>query len=253
VLRYLPFAALHDGRRYLVESYALTIYTEAARASLTRRPQRDWSMTGLGVTRAVPGFTPLPAVREELEGIRRNALRGDIYLDDQFTVERLRDALAGRTPVMHIASHFQFRPGTFANSFLVLGNGTRLSLQEIRDRRLRFSSVELLTLSACDTAMGGGIDETGAEVEGFGALAQQQGATAVLATLWPVADASTGRFMQIVYGRRAAERAPNKAEALRRAQLVFLQGKGLDAAGRPDPRLAHPFFWAPFVLMGNWL
>jgi CHAT domain-containing protein len=187
-LRYLPFAALNDGKRWLVEDYRLAIYTEAARAQLTRRPQRDWSMTGLGVTRAVPGFAPLPAVRAELEGVRRSLARGDVFLDEQFTAERLRDTLAGAPPVMHIASHFQFRPGTFANSFLLLGDGGRLTLQEIRDRRLRFSSIDLLTLSACDTAMGGGQDETGAEVEGFGALAQQQGAHAVLATLWPVAD-----------------------------------------------------------------
>lgn len=252
-LRYLPFAALHDGRRYLIETYALAIYTEAARAQLTRKPQRDWSMTGLGVTRPVPGFAPLPGVRDELEGIRRNALRGDLFFDEQFTVDRLRDRLAASAPVMHIASHFQFRPGTFANSFLLLGDGGRLTLQEIRDRRLRFSSVELLTLSACDTAMGGGVDETGAEVEGFGALAQQQGASAVLATLWPVADNSTGQFMQIVYGGRQADRALSKAEALRRAQLAFLRGTSSGKNNKPEARLAHPFYWAPYVLMGNWL
>ncbi len=246
-LRYLPFAALNDGKRWLVEDYQLAIYTEAARAQLTRRPQRDWSMTGLGVTRAVPGFAPLPAVRAELEGVRRSLARGDVFVDEQFTAERLRATLLGAPPVMHIASHFQFRPGTFANSFLLLGDGGRLTLQEIRDRRLRFSSIDLLTLSACDTAMGGGQDETGAEVEGFGALAQQQGAHAVLATLWPVADQSTGRFMQALYSRRQADAQVTKAEALRHAQLGFLR------AGKADARLAHPFYWAPYVLMGNWL
>jgi CHAT domain-containing protein len=251
-LRYLPFAALHDGRRWLVEDYALSLYTEAARTQLTRRPQREWAMTGLGLTRAVPGFAALPAVREELEGVRRSLARGELFLDEQFTAERVRDTLAAAPPVMHIASHFQFRPGTFANSFLLLGDGSRLTLQDVRDRRLRFSSIELLTLSACDTAMGGGTDETGAEVEGFGALAQQQGASAVLATLWPVADASTGRFMQLVYGRRAADRRISKADALRQAQLAFVRGR--TASGeRLDARLAQPFFWAPYVLMGNWL
>ena len=252
-LRYLPFAALHDGRRWLVEGYELSVYTEAARAQLTRRPQRDWTMTGMGLTRAVPGFAPLPAVRDELEGIRRHALRGEVYLDEQFTAERLRDTLADPTPVLHIASHFQFRPGTFANSFLLLGDGSRLSLQAIRDRRLRFSGVDLLTLSACDTAMGGGLDETGAEVEGFGALAQQQGAHAVLATLWPVPDGSTGRFMQLIYGERQRGERPSKAQALRAAQLAFIRGTP-PRAGQPRPQahLAHPFYWAPFVLIGNW-
>lgn len=250
-LRYLPFAALNDGRRWLVEDYRLSIYTEAARTQLTRRPQREWSMTGLGLTRAVPGFAALPAVREELEGVRRSLARGEVYLDEQFTAERVRDALAAAPPVMHIASHFQFRPGTFANSFLLLGDGDRLTLQDIRDRRLRFSSVDLLTLSACDTAMGGGVDETGAEVEGFGALAQQQGAHAVLATLWPVADGSTSRFMQLVYARRVGDRQATKADALRDAQLAFVRGRAPD--GRLDGRWSHPFFWAPYVLMGNWL
>lgn len=251
-LRYLPFAALHDGRRYLIESYTLSIYTEAARTQITRKPQPEWTMTGLGVTRATPGFAPLPAVRQELEGIRRNVLRGDVYLDEQFTADRLRDALGGTRQVMHIASHFQFKPGTFANSFLVLGDGGRLTLQQIRDRRLRFSNIELLTLSACDTAMGGGLDETGAEVEGFGALAQQQGASAVLATLWPVADGSTGPFMQLVYGRRQTDRKTSKAEALQHAQLAFLRGSP-SGAGKRGAKLAHPFYWAPYVLMGNWL
>jgi CHAT domain-containing protein len=245
-LRYLPFAALNDGKRWLVEDYALSIYTEAARVQLTRRPQPNWTMTGLGLTRAVPGFAPLPAVREELEGVRRLMRKGEVFLDEQFTAERLRDALSDAPPVIHIATHFQFRPGTLDRSFLLLGDGNRLTLKDIGDRRLRFSGVDLLTLSACDTAMGGGADETGAEVEGFGALAQRQGASGVLATLWPVADASTGRFMQLVYARRQAEPTLSKGEALRQAQLTFLRG------GR-DAKLRHPFYWAPYVLMGNWL
>ena len=248
-LRYLPFAALHDGRRWLVEDYALSVYTEAARLQLARRPRAEWAMTGLGLTRAVPGFAALPAVREELEGVRAALRSGAVYLDEQFTAERLRDELAEAPAVLHIASHFHFRPGTLDRSFLLLGDGNRLTLKDIGDRRLRFSGVELLTLSACDTAMGGGADETGAEVEGFGALAQRQGAGAVLATLWPVADASTGRFMRLVYTQRQTG-TPGKGDALRAAQLAFLRSE--PARGERDARLAHPFHWAPYVLMGNW-
>jgi CHAT domain-containing protein len=247
-LRYVPFAALHDGRQYLVERFGLSVYTEAARGNLARRPRAEWAMTGLGLTRAVAGFDALPAVREELEGIRGGVLPGEVYLDDQFTAQRLTEALARQVPVLHIASHFSFRPGTDADSFLVLGDGGRLTLQEMRERRLRFGGVELLTLSACDTAMGGGRSENGAEVEGFGALAQRQGAQAVLATLWPVADQSTGRFMQQLYRTRQAAGAggrpdSSKVQALRQTQLDFLK----------TPRYAHPYYWAPFILMGNWL
>ncbi len=247
-LRYLPFAALHDGRQYLVERFGLSVYTEAARGNLARRPRTDWAMTGLGLTRAVPGFEALPAVRAELEGIHGIVLPGEVFFDEQFTAQRLTEALARQVPVLHIASHFSFRPGTDADSFLVLGDGGRMTLQEMRERRLRFGGVELLTLSACDTAMGGGRNENGAEVEGFGALAQRQGAQAVLATLWPVADQSTGRFMQQLYRMRQAAGDGglldgSKVQALRQTQLDFLK----------SPRYAHPYYWAPFILMGNWL
>ena len=247
-LRYVPFAALHDGRQYLVERFALSVYTEAARGNLARRPRAEWAMTGLGLTRAVAGFDALPAVREELEGIRGRVLPGEVFLDEQFTAQRLTDALTRQVPVLHIASHFSFRPGTDADSFLVLGDGGRLTLQEMRERRLRFGGVELLTLSAYDTAMGGGRNENGAEVEGFGALAQRQGAKAVLATLWPVADQSTGRFMQQLYrtrqsGGEGGRPDSSKVQALRQTQLAFLK----------IPRYAHPYYWAPFILMGNWL
>jgi CHAT domain-containing protein len=130
-------------------------------------------------------------------------------------------------------------------------------------------------LSACNTATGGsGAD--GKEVEGFGVLAQRQGAKAVIASLWPVADRSTKSLMQEFYKLREAKDGVTKAEALRKAQLKLLSGEvGLDgetAADRqivhdepkaettkrprytPDPKkpYAHPYYWAPFILIGNW-
>jgi CHAT domain-containing protein len=198
-------------------------------------------LSGFGLTRSVPGFDPLPAVREELETIvRQGILPGEIYFDDQFNAAQLRTALDKRAPVLHIASHFVFQPGTEADSFLVLGDGSRLSLAELK--RYRFRDVDLITLSACETAVGGGKDANGKEIEGFGVLAQRQGAKGVLATLWPVADESTGTLTQGLYRIRQASPEVTKAEALRRAQLQLFRGK-----------YAHPFFWAPFILMGNWL
>ena len=129
--------------------------------------------------------------------------------------------------------------------------------------------VELLTLSACDTAVGGE-DADGKEVEGFAVLAQRQGAKAVLATLWAVADESTALLMKEFYRLRMSDPVMTKAEALRLAQLALLRGeiRG-DASGNRGPRTnrdgdsprfvkdpqrpyAHPYFWAPFLLMGNW-
>lgn len=248
-LRYLPLAALHDGVHYLAEQYALAIYTEAARDRLKDRAGPRWRLAGLGLTRQVQGFSPLPSVKQELEGILQSgALPGELWFDEQFTADRLLDVLDKRPPVLHIASHFVFRPGAEANSFLLLGDGTRLSLADLK--RYRFRDVDLITLSACETAVGGGKDVNGREIEGFGALAQRQGAKGVLATLWPVADHSTGQFMQTFYRIREAEAGISKAEALRRAQVEFI--RGTPSASGDGGALRHPFFWAPFILMGNW-
>jgi CHAT domain-containing protein len=175
--------------------------------------------------------------------------------------------------VVHIASHFRFTPGTNADSYLLLGDDGRLTLEELWKRDYRFSNVDLLTLSACETALGDGAD-AGGEVEGLGALVQKRGAKSVLATLWSVADATTGLFMRTLYEQRQQPDV-SKAEALRRAQLAFVNGDATarnlptgvrrgagrsepPGAGRtfatdPDAPFAHPFYWAPFILMGNWL
>ena len=253
-LRYVPFAALNDGRRYLVESYRLTLRTEAVQdARLKDPPRSGWRIAGLGVTRGIGDFAPLPAVRSEFAGIVKagghGALPGEVDLDDAFTAERFRRSLDGEFAVVHVASHFVFKPGTEADSFLLLGDGSRFSLQDIKRNGLRFDGVDLLTLSACETALGGGRDATGREVEGLGALAQKQGAKGVIATLWPVADESTARFMAEFYRVHESRPGVTKTEALQSAQLSLLRGD--TAAGGASH--AHPFFWAPFILMGNWL
>jgi CHAT domain-containing protein len=164
------------------------------------------------------------------------------------------------------------------DSFLLMGDGSHLTLAQIKTK-LNFNSVELLTLSACETAVGDdSTTHTGVEVEGLGAIAQQAGAKAVLATLWPVADASTATLMRTLYQVHKADHL-DKADALRQAQLALLRGtaavqvsvdaeRGLGRVGAgpapaapggghftidPNAPFAHPFFWAPFILIGNWL
>lgn len=275
-LRYVPFGALHDGSKYAIEDFRIAIFTEAAKSKIKDVPQAQWSIAGLGLTLAVPGFEPLPAVRDELTGIVKSAsnangvMAGEAHFDAAFTVARVKALLDNSPPVLHIASHFKFTPGTEADSFLVMGDGARLSLQQIRQDDLQFN-VDLLTLSACETAVGD--NARGQEVEGLGALAQKQGAKAVLATLWPVADSSTGLFMREMY-RIRAEQKLTKAEAIRQVQLGFANGrlKAGDALALRSASVAgavrtadtqvkpgqatnygHPFYWAPFILMGNWL
>jgi CHAT domain-containing protein len=283
VLRYVPLAALYDGHQYLAERYAVAVYIEAAADRIKDAPKRDWNVAGFGVTRALRDFPALPGARAEIEGIVKEqgrsggVLEGTIHLDQGFTQEELRRALSGGYPVVHVASHFWFSP-TEADSFLLLGGGSALSLREIRGGGYGFKNVDLLTLSACETAVGTG---QGQEVEGLAVTAEKKGAKGVLATLWPVADQTTAALMQRMYALREGERL-SKAEALRRAQVELIQGKlsvpaptkeatgdrgevlrvGTDSqsgpqapAYVPDPArpYAHPYYWAPFILMGNWL
>jgi CHAT domain-containing protein/Tfp pilus assembly protein PilF len=275
-LRYIPFAALNDGKQYLIENYSLVMVTEAVRDKLAQLPIAEWTVWGLGTTRAGPGYDALPWVDVELNGIagQRGVLHGSVLLDKSFNESSLRDGLDQHYPVIHIASHFQFTPGSMDDSFLLLGDGTHMTLAQIRTK-LNFNDVELLTLSACDTALGdGGGAHHGVEVEGLGALAQEAGAKAVLATLWPVADESTSELMRALY-QEHRDRHRDKADALRAAQLDLIRGTvtpdataedshrsltrsdGAPAGGnfKADPQapFAHPFYWAPFILMGNWL
>jgi CHAT domain-containing protein len=246
-LRYVPFAALNSGKNYLIENMAVVNVNEAALDKLGTPPKTDpWTVWGLGVTKAGKDYPALPYAGEELNNIKV-ALGGksSIKLDQEFTESKLQQGLGGYYPVIHIASHFEFTPGSIDKSVLLLGDGSLLSLKQI-ETKLNFTGVELLTLSACETAVG---DDTlaadGDEVAGLGATAQRKGAMAVIATLWPVADESTATFMNALYRAHQVDHL-DKAESLRQAQLALLRG---------DSRVpyAHPFYWAPFILMGNWL
>lgn len=281
-LRYLPFAALRSEHGYLVEDYGLVIDTPAARPQFVSIDRKDAAAAGFGVTRAHQGFSALPGVAAELGAIFKGedddgALAGVPRLDDDFTIASLKEALQQRPALLHVASHFKFVPGNETDSFLLLGDGSVLTLEHLRKTRgLRFGGVDLLTLSACETARG--TDAEGDEVESFGALAQKNGAGAVMATLWPIADDASGRLMANFY-RGLVDDGLDKAEALRRAQIAMLRGvavpdtaaaggaRGVSAADDADdenmghgdgpvtagPDTRHPYFWAPFILMGNWL
>jgi CHAT domain-containing protein/tetratricopeptide (TPR) repeat protein len=274
-LRYVPIAALHDGERYMVERFRNVVFTPATQANLKDQPRAQSKGLGLGVSKAHGDFNALPSVPEELRSIFREdspatapaatetkgVLAGKVLMDEQFTSDALKSALRLRYPVVHIASHFAFKPGDETDSFLLLGDGSRLSLTQIKSATNLFSGVDLLTLSACDTASGGAGGD-GKEVEGFGVLAQRQGAKAVVASLWPVSDASTRLLMQEFYRLRGEGEGMTKAEALRLAQLALLRGdatggsgaRGLRAPGGDTAatKFSHPYFWAPFILIGNW-
>jgi CHAT domain-containing protein/tetratricopeptide (TPR) repeat protein len=281
-LRYVPFAALWDGERWLVESYSLAIFTrataEAARRGGEERPAP--SATALGVTAAWPGYPALGGVAEEIAAVvggggTPGVLQGVGLLDAEFDREALERGLSSGAPVMHVASHFRLDPGDLGGTALLLGDGGALTLREIRSGEgLDFSALDLLTLSACDTGSGAVRRRDGREVESLGEIVQRAGASAVLATLMPVDDSATPGLMRTFYRLRYV-RGEGKAEALRGAQLSVMRDGGASArsASRGVPRgtalgspagaagavplwrgtgHSHPFFWAPFVVMGDW-
>jgi CHAT domain-containing protein len=275
-LRYMPMAALYDGERYLVERFRNVVFTPASQSRLKDPVSPDWRGLGVGVSLPHEGFHALPNVPNELNAIIKSdptaaegVLPGTVQLDGAFTMDGFRAELRKHYSIVHVASHFDFEPGTDRNSFLLLGDGGRLTLEEFRNMPQVLQGVELLTLSACDTAVGGD-DADGREVEGLAVLAQRQGAKAVIATLWPVADDSTALLMKEFYRLHTSDPSLTKAEALRQAQLALLTGRirgGLSTdrslqlnpnvgpttyARDPERPYAHPYFWAPFLLMGNW-
>jgi CHAT domain-containing protein len=235
----------------------------------------------MGISRKYEdGLPALPAVESELDDVVRDShtqaargvMPGTILLNGQFTERAMESQLGSEHTVVHIASHFVFKPGDDSESYLLLAGkdsdtaGYHLTVADFRDnQKLALDDTDLLTLSACETGLSGN-GGNGREVDGLGITAQLKGAKAVISSLWEVNDSSTGELMADFY-KRWAEGAGNvmKVEALRQAQLDLLLGKVKPESG-PSSRgfrsakaeddlplgYAHPYYWAPFVLMGNW-
>lgn len=271
IVRYVPMAALHDGQQYLVARFRNSLITPASLTRLTESSQSLWKGVGFGVSQAQGNFSALPSVPEELHRIFRQGESGDapvpgrVGLDRDFTRETFQAAM--RQPeksVVHIATHFDSRPGVAANSNLLLGDGSELSLAEIEAMPRLFSGVDLLTLSACSTAFTNRTED-GREVDSFGTIAQRPGARGVIASLWSVNDEATSRLMETMYRIRQSNPQLGKSEALRQAQERMAGGvlkPGMGGAKKrgsevPDDAGAasgwtHPYYWAPFILIGNW-
>jgi CHAT domain-containing protein len=266
-------AALHDGERWLVESHPTALISGAGllEGAGLADGGAEPMMAALGVSRPVGGFAALPAVTAEIEALIRDETNPEGFypgvkiLDESFTYERLRQVLADRPAYVHLASHFLFDPGDHRASRLLLGDGGQLSLARLDyDGSLSFKGIRHISLSACQTAVGE-ISDDGREVESLGSLIHRKGAGSVLASLWRVDDASTMRLMESFYGLQKSGLA-NRAEALRAAQLAFVEGGGAASGGGPTrgavsvaetpaeasgPDPSHPYYWAPFIIMGD--
>ena len=267
-LRYIPFPALYDGEDFLVERLPTAMLTPTAASTTGGQVSTLREVTALGVSTAHAPFGPLASVPLELKAVT-DVVSGESFLDDAFDEMALSDALLGGAASVHLATHFKFEPGTAQDSFLLLGDGKHLTIQSLLERDFDFPlhDVDLLVLSACETAMGE-VGADGAEVEGLAGVAQQSGVDSVLATLWPVADASTATWMELMYRFRASGEQTT-SESIQQAQLALLKEqwaavedlstRGLaataDAAAEAPQGLEgwrHPYYWAPFVLFGAW-
>jgi CHAT domain-containing protein len=272
--RYIPMSALFDGEKYLIERYTVSTVLSAGYTDMSQRPAfatQNTKVMGFGLSAAKPGFNPLPNVVTELDAIVRQnpqdpqgVYSGQTFLNDRFTAETLRQNLRNYR-VLHIATHGKFVPVNPDKSFLLLGDGNQLAIPRIRTLQ-NLSSIDLVVLSACETALGGA-DQDGVEIAGISSYFLRKGAAkAVMASLWLVNDASTSLSMQQFYKNLATGKL-TKAEALQKAQLRFLRGEitakdasprgpSLQPIGAPQTRgastdFSHPYYWAPFILIGN--
>ncbi|MBW4468324.1 MAG: CHAT domain-containing protein [Pegethrix bostrychoides GSE-TBD4-15B] len=235
-LQSIPMAALFDGERYLIETYSVALSPGLRLFAPQPLNQVPLKAVTAGLTEARHSFEPLQFVEIELAQIR-SEIPSDLLLDQSFTSLTLSEKInSSAAPILHIATHGQF--SSQAEQTFILAwdqpiTSGRFS-QLIRARAPQLEQLELLVLSACETAVG---DKRAAL--GLAGLAIQSGARSTLASLWLIDDESTPLLMTQFY--KSLKINISKAAALRQAQLSLLQG-----------RYRHPRFWAAFVLLGNW-
>ena len=248
-LRNIPMSVLHDGKQYLVEKYALAL--TPGLQLLDPQPLTAIQLNAVtgGISQVRTDFPPhqnfgdLPKVPEELQTIRQVGLAQSSLLNSQFTKQALKQNItASGSPIVHLATHANF--SSKAEETFILSWDGQINIKELddllRDETFnRKNDIELLVLSACETASG----DPRATL-GLAGVAVQAGARSTLATLWSVVDESTAQLMGEFYRQlqTAAKTKVNKAEVLRQAQLTLMKDKKFD----------HPHFWAPFILVGNW-
>ncbi len=265
--RHIPLAALYDGKDYLINKpYTLTTIL-AAKTTDAKTPQpKIPNVLAVGATQ----FKTAPAleyVASEISAIvqtpqtQQGIFPGLPYLNAQFTFNNLKDSLNGHN-ILHIATHGKLDPFNIDNSYLLTSSGEKIDKDKIsllQDYGL--GSVHLVVLSACDTGTGGKTTE-GLEVAGMSHYFMQSGAKSVIASLWQVNDPATALFMQQFYQHLKA--GMSKAQAIQQVQKDFIQSK-LTAKNAPDRNIgvqadrssaiplnyAHPYFWSPFILIGN--
>jgi CHAT domain-containing protein len=239
-LRNLPMAALHDGKKYLIEKYqiaiapSLEIYPPQQTAGLSH-PRAIIA----GISKPNQQLDPLPGVEQEISTIS-SKVPATILLNEDFTLNNLQEQLKNRSfSILHLATHAQFS-SQVEDTFILAWN-QKLNPQQLNtllsERELDTPPMDLLVLSACQTAKG-----DNRAILGLAGVATRSGTRSTLASLWTVNDASTTLLMQKFYTDLLSQKL-TKGAALRQAQLHLLQ----------QTEFNHPYHWAPFIIVGNWL
>jgi CHAT domain-containing protein/lipopolysaccharide biosynthesis regulator YciM len=273
ITRYIPMSALFDGKQYLIENYTVSTIV-SAKFTNTEQPNYDpktATILAAGLSNAAPpDFSALSNVPLELAAIvQTKAAQLGIYpglelLNQQFNLLSLKTNISAYT-MLHIATHGAFVRDQADGSYILLGTGEKLPISQIKELK-NLGKVQLVVLSACQTALADrGSD--GIEISNVSYSFLGGGVKAVIASLWQVNDASTSVFMQQFYKNLATGKM-TKAEALRQAQLSLLQDKltvknamqqraTLIVKSSPQTQrsqasdFSHPYYWAPFILIGN--
>jgi len=238
-LRKVPIAMLWDGSEYLIQRYAVATAPGLTLIDPQQLQTRAQTALLAGVSDSVQDLPGLPGVKEEINALSA-LLSGQTLLNRPFQVARFEQEV-GAYPygIVHIASHGRFG-GTIEETF-ILTYDSKLRRDNweglLAPKEFEDEPVELLTLSACETAAGD--DRAPLGLSGF---ALNSGARSSLATLWRVSDKSTATLVTEFY-KRLGKSGISKAEALQQAQLRLLR----------EPKYQHPYYWAPFILIGNWL
>lgn len=243
--RNIPMAALYDGEKYLVEKYATSLVLGLQVREPKPLQRQNLKVLGASLTQPPPAFAAtygrLDNVNPELDQIKTQGVASTFLRDQAFTQAKFKQtAESTRFDVVHLATHGQFGDSR-RSTYLLAADGAIYmdDLGEVFRNRDPSHAIELLILSACKTATG-----NNRAVLGIAGTAVRSGARSAIASLWSLADAPGVGFAQEFY-KHLGEPGVSKAEALRRAQVALINSTAKD--------YSHPRFWAPYILIGNWL
>lgn len=237
----IPMAALYDGERYLVETYGIALTPGLELLDPQPIERQGLRLLFAGLSESVEDFPSLTAVEQEKDGILAEVPKTTVLLNQSFTADALA-AQIEQTPfeIVHLATHGEF--SSDRNQTFVRSRDRRISTDDLSQilqaRQTQSDPIELLTLSACQTAEG---DERAAL--GLAGVAVQAGARSTLASLWSIDDQSSAFLMTEFYKQLVDNPSFSKSQALRQAQLKLVN----------HPNYNHPSYWSPYVLLGNWL